>query len=95
MAGLEQTPAIESPTEPINCLPLSQELILICTFAHLALIHVLQLASKAGASLSGELRYEKKGHPCFYHRRPTDIDARTFFIPSFLYLLQDIQSKLY
>ena len=46
-------------------------------FAHLALIHVLQLASKAGASLSGELL--GKGHPCFTAvMRSADIRTRSF-----------------
>ena len=68
MAGLEQTPAIESPTESICPYSFVSGTDLICTLALLALIHVLQLASKAGASLSGECSYER-GHPGFYRRR--------------------------
>ena len=47
---------------------------LIYTFALSALIHVLQLASKAGASLSGEC-VMKKGDLCFF------ITAVIHFLP--------------
>ena len=95
MAGLEQTPAIESPTESINILSFVPGTdFLICTLARLALIHVLQLASKAGASLSGEC-VMKEGCSRFYHRRHAlrPISMKGCFSSHLLFLLQGIQSN--
>jgi len=62
-------------------------------FVHLALIHVLQLASKAGASLSGE--FVAKRVPVLYHRRRALLPiAHGVFHPTtcFFPLAQNIRS---